>query len=188
LNFNFENMQVEIGEEVDVFALDYSTNVHNFDNVFISSTDERVVETSNSGQIKAIGFGNCKIVVNVVFKNEFISDSFDIFVVDNNVDIEHNNNDTQQGDGLSEDSDSQIGIMLRVECVKESANFYILSIYKNDEVYYGFDFEFLSGEDDLIEKTKYGNCIELNVVKTDNMSIRIFDLNSSADVIFDNFW
>ena len=205
-DFNVDNIQINVGGEKNIFELDYSTNVYSYSNIHFSSTDENVATISSNGIIKAINVGNCKIVVNIVLRGDFISSSFNIFVVDQNdgsdtddngLDGDQNNDSDTDDNGSGEDQSGESGTddnqddeedsnLFSFEYRKENGNSFVLNIYKNSEEYYNFDYQILFGQDDLIDIFKYGNCIDISIVENGHVRIKICDLGSNAELIFDN--
>ena len=187
-DFKFDNMQVKVGDEVNIFSLDYSTNVYKYESLHVSSTDEEVVSVLENGDIEALCIGNCKIVVNIVSNGSLVTSSFDVFVVDKdkNLVLENsaiNNKTDTENEEKNDESNTHV---LSYDCVRASTNVFVLTIFKNHELYYDFGFEVLSDEVNIDCITRYGSCIE--VVRKDRCSviIRIFDLNSKAVTIFNS--
>ncbi len=164
------SLTLEVGESIDVSALEYNTNLPKFEHMYIQANEEKI--NIKNLVLSAKQAGETEIFINAVYKGKTYSCKLYVII--------NNKAEFSEVDVLSFS-------LKKVDNYNEEVNIYIIDIFKNKNEYYNFSFDFITIDNDkLIYFDKSGCCIEIWYLKDENFSIKVIDNNFVNNILIIN--
>lgn len=184
--FNFTNLTLEVGDSVDIFDLGVNSNLAEYAQMHIYSSNDSIISINNS-VITAKKEGEVTITASGNVNGEYLSASFLVKVVDNNnLNNVENPNDSQNTEAQNTENEQvgDLAIKNFEQIVKSNKIVITFAVTLNEQDYTNFSYNIVSGQENVLgEVAKFSNTIELQICVDGSVTIAILNGENSNKIL-----